>query len=205
MPTCRLPVSIQTVPIRVANVLVYYPRVEGLTDPTVQEKINNTIFQQVYALLTEQGYGQHPNIEMRGFYEIKTNERGILSLTLSNYAYIPRHAHGLTIIKSLTLDVQTGKVYELKELFKPNSAYVQRISDIIRKQIKKRDLPLLGEFKSIRPDQDFYMADKALVVYFQLYEITPYYVGLPMFPISVYDLQDILDENGPLGKMLPSE
>ena len=45
------------------------------------------------------------------------------------------------------------------------------------------------------------MADKALVIYFQLYDITPYVFGFPMFPISVYEIQDIIDENGPLGRM----
>ena len=49
--------------------------------------------------------------------------------------------------------------------------------------------------------QHFYIADKTLVIYFQLYEITPYVVGLPMFPISVFDLADIIDESGPLGRL----
>ncbi|WP_342669952.1 hypothetical protein [Pseudobacillus wudalianchiensis] len=38
-------------------------------------------------------------------------------------------------------------------------------------------------------------------MYFQLYEITPYVFGFPMFLISVYNLQDIIDENGLLGRM----
>ncbi|WP_368073024.1 RsiV family protein [Virgibacillus salinus] len=53
----------------------------------------------------------------------------------------------------------------------------------------------------MQPDQDFYIADKALVIYFQLYEITPYVFGFPMFPISVYAIKDIINEDGPLGRM----
>ena len=37
-----------------------------------------------------------------------------------------------------------------------------------------------------------------------LYELTPSVYGFPMFPISVYDIQDIIDENGPLGRLIAS-
>ncbi|HNU79629.1 MAG TPA: RsiV family protein, partial [Bacillota bacterium] len=68
-------------------------------------------------------------------------------------------------------------------------------------QITDRNIDLLDEFKGIRPDQDFYIADKSLVLFFQLYEITPYYMGLQYFPISVYQIQDIIAEEGALGIM----
>jgi len=89
----------------------------------------------------------------------------------------------------------------LPELFKPNSNYVKKISDIIKVQIKARNIPTLGDFTEINPNQDFYIADRSLVIFFQLYEITPYYAGIPYFPISIYELEDIINENGPLQRM----
>lgn len=62
-------------------------------------------------------------------------------------------------------------------------------------------LQLIHDFTVIQANQDFYIADKVLVVYFQLYETTPYAFGFPMFPISVFNIQDIIGENGPLGQM----
>ncbi|WP_199615216.1 DUF3298 and DUF4163 domain-containing protein [Paenibacillus alkalitolerans] len=200
----KFPVSIQTVSHVVPNAEIYFPRVWGMRNTGVQEQINRTIVGQVNALMAEQRKYQVPGqTTMTGYYEMKTNERGVLSLTQNNYAYTPPMAHGMTLLKSLTFDVQTGKTYALSELFRPGTNYAARISDTVRAQIKERDIPLLGEFTGISPDQDYYIADKALVVYFQLYEITPYVYGFPMFPISVYSLQDIVDEEGPLGKMLP--
>jgi hypothetical protein len=35
-----------------------------------------------------------------------------------------------------------------------------------------------------------------------LYEIAAYVYGILYFPISVYEIQDIITEDGPLGKML---
>ncbi|KIL45089.1 RsiV family protein [Jeotgalibacillus soli] len=140
-------------------------------------------------------------MEMIGSYETKNNQRQVLSIALSNYTYHYHAAQGMTYIKSLTFDLQTGKVYKSKDLFMPGSSYVGRLSTLIRSQIKQRDIQPLNGFTRIRPNQDFYIADKVLVIYFQFYEITPYVFRFPMFPISVYDLQDIIDENSPLGRM----
>jgi len=107
----------------------------------------------------------------------------------------------MTYIKSLTFDLEKGKLCGLKDLFKPGSDYVKRLSLLIDAEIKQRQIFLLNGFTAIRPDQDFYIADKALVIYFQLYELTAYAYGFPMFPISVYDLADIIDEHGPLGRL----
>lgn len=184
------------------NKTVFYPQVAGLSNQELERLINHSIIGQTQQLINEQ-IGNMPTTvqEMIGLYEIKNNQRNVLSLSLSNYTYHYQAAHGMTYIKSLTFDLEKGKKCELHELFKPGSDYVERLSGLINQQIKQRDVPLLGEFTGIRPDQDFYIADKTLVIYFQLYEITPYVFGFPMFPISVYDLQDIIVEDGPLGRL----
>lgn len=198
-----LPVSIQTMVIEQQGMTIYYPQVIGLQNENVQQSINQTIVQLMQYLIQQQYQQQSADhfTEMLSTFEIKTNERNILSLSLTNYAFAYQHAHGLTLMKSLTFDTETGKQYKLKDLFKPDSNYVDVLSSIVQKQINHRDLQLLDKFSHISPDQDFYIADKSLVLYFQLYQITPYYIGFPMFPISVFELQDIIDENGPLGKM----
>ncbi|MEH6986511.1 DUF3298 and DUF4163 domain-containing protein [Cytobacillus firmus] len=199
----NFPVGIKTMTISTGPTkVVYYPRVSGMQNKQLQEFINNTILRQNQQLINEQtGNMDTTVVDLYGYYEIKNNQRDVLSLSLNNYVYHYHAAHGMTVIKSLTFNLQKGKQATLKDLFKPGSNYVKRISDLIAVQIKERDIPLLVDFTAIKPDQDFYIADKALVVYFQLYEITPYAYGFPMFPISVYDLQDIIDENGPLGRM----
>ncbi|KAB7704238.1 DUF3298 domain-containing protein [Bacillus aerolatus] len=198
-----LPVSIE--PVKIGSgpeKTVFYPKVTGMQNQGLERSINRTIAYQTQQLINQQA-GDMPTtvVQMIGSYEIKNNQRQVLSLSLSNYTYHDHAAHGMTYIKSLTFDLQKGKLCELKDLFKPGSDYVKRLSNLIRTQIKQRDIQLLNGFTDIRPDQDFYIADKALVIYFQLYEITPYVFGFPMFPISVFDLQDIIDENGPLGRM----
>jgi hypothetical protein len=197
-------------PVRIATkrittkdnlVTIDYPLVKDLESPAAQHRINRSIVTLVDMLMKEQGYYKKQKTEMLGWFEIKNNQRGILSLTIGNYAFTYPSAHGLTIVKGLTFDVNSGESFELEDLFKPGADYVKVLSDIVEQQIKDREIQLLDEFKGIKPDQDFYIADKSLVLFFQLYEITPYYMGLQYFPISVYQLQDIIVEDGPLGIM----
>ncbi|MBN8203689.1 DUF3298 and DUF4163 domain-containing protein [Bacillus sp. NTK034] len=199
----NFPVGIKTMTISTGPTkVVYYPRVTRMQNKQLQHVINSAIVRENQQLINEQtGNMDTTVVDLYGYYEIKNNQRDVLSLSLSNYVYHYHAAHGMTVIKSLTFDLQKGKQVSLKDLFKPGSDYVKRLSELISIQIKQRDIPLLVDFKAIRPDQDFYIADKALIIYFQLYEITPYAYGFPMFPISIYDLQNIIEENGPLGRM----
>jgi len=198
-----LPVSILTMSMQREGATIYYPQVIGLMDGTVQQSINEAIYQEVQTLIQEQHEKQDTNTfaEMIGTFEIKTNERHVLSLTLTNFAFAAGHANGLTLIKGLTFDTTTGKKYHLSELFKEGSDYVEVLSMHIKEQIEARDIPLIVDFTQISPNQDYYIADKALVIFFQTIEIAPHSEGSPMFPISVFALEDIITEDGPLGRM----
>lgn len=195
-----------TVPNQHAD--ISYPVVTGMQDIAVQHKINSDIAAMVDRLvamqvsqLISQGYTQL-DLSITGWYELKANERGVLSLTIGNYTIANPAAHGLTIIKALTFDTGTGKNYLLSGQFKPGSNYVKVLSDIIRVQIKKRDIQLLNGFSGIKPEQDYYISDKVLVIFFQQYEIAAYVYGLPAFPVSVYEIQDIIQEGSPLDRMV---
>lgn len=199
MTLFNLPINIKTYRMSGPRLNVLYPVIVELSDSGVQQQINQLIVGEVKRQIHQQGYPQNPK-ELSGYYEIKTNERGVLSFSLYNESYA-NNAHGWTLQNSLTFDVQTGKLYTLQDLFVHGVDYVKSVSEIIGQQIKDRSIPLLSEFKGIRPNQDFYIADKALIVYFQLEEITAYVYGFQYFPISVYEIQDIINEQ-PLGTMM---
>lgn len=201
MSSNNFPIIIKNLKLEMKNLNIYYPQVYGHEDIFVQNKINNMILEEIYDQIVEQGYYQNPETEITGTWELKNNDKGILSLTLINYAF-SGGAHGLTLVKGLTFSVETGKKYELKELFKPDSNYIDVLSRHIKEQIKERDIPTIDEFEHIKPNQDFYLADLTIVIFFQEYEITPYVVGIPYFPISIYEIEDIIDEEGPLGKLI---
>ncbi|WP_318614119.1 DUF3298 and DUF4163 domain-containing protein [Sporosarcina sp. YIM B06819] len=200
----ELPVSIvsKKLPHASPKVTVYYPVVVHLPNINVQSTINHAIVTTLNKLLVEQSYYEPSLVELVAYFELKTNQRGLLSLNLIVYSFTGG-AHGTTVIKSLTFDTKTGKQYELKDLFKPGSDYVKQLSDIIRQRIKDWNIDLLDPpFKEIRSDQDFYIGDTTLVIYFQQYEITAGVWGFPYFPIPILDLADIIQPNGPLDRMM---
>ncbi|WP_018249579.1 DUF3298 and DUF4163 domain-containing protein [Orenia marismortui] len=201
MDFIKLPVAIKTIRINRPRLKLYYPQVRGMSDLKLQREINCQIYDLVYQLIEEQGFYENPLTDITAYYEIKNNQRGILSLTLINYAYAGG-AHGLTLTKSLTFDIETAKVYKLVDLFKEDSNYQEVLSEIIEEQIEERDIGVIDDFPGVREDQDYYLADKCLVIYYQLYEFTPYVFGFPYFPISVYEIEDIINLEGPLGQML---
>ncbi|MFS0861150.1 DUF3298 domain-containing protein [Fredinandcohnia sp. 179-A 10B2 NHS] len=197
------PVNIRTAVIQTGpKRMVFYPQVFGMQDERLQRYMNRWIVHETQKLIDKQ-VGDSPStvVEMLGSYEIKNNQRNVVSLSLSNYTYHDRAAHGMTYIRSQTFDLQEQKRSILSDLFKPGSNYIQRISALIRTQIEQREIPIINGFTEIKPNQDFYVADRTLVIYFQLYDLTPYVYGFPFFPISVYDLQDIIREDGPLGRL----
>lgn len=180
---------------------VKYPHVEGLANRFVQKMVNTAIIDLVYDLIRMQGYMQDPAKTITGTYEVKLHKNGILSVVLDNYGYAKGAAHGITYRKSLTFNLEDGAVYKLADLFKYDSGYRTRISDMIKRQIKEKDVPLIAEFVKIVENQDFYLTDHAVVVYFQLYEYTPYAYGFPEFIIPFRELASIIDPGGPLGRL----
>ena len=195
-----LPVRIKTMRYLKPPLIDFcYPVVEGLGDHAVEQKINQQIIGLMYRMIAEL---QQPDLSMRvsGSFESKTNQRNVLSLTLWALGDFGG-AHPMTYIRSLNIDGMTGTDYPLGTNFKPGSNYVDILSDLIRKQIRERNIPLLEEFRGIRPDQDYYVADNVLIIYFQLYEISPYAAGFPYFPIPLYQIEDIIAENSLLQRM----
>lgn len=193
------PIVIRSLTYKAPGIIIQYPQVTDLVNRQAEERINRAIIIQIQEMQRiQQGVQTGANPETTGHFEVKTNERGILSLVLSNYTYSTPMAHGYTVAKALTFSVNTGQSYSLSDLFRPNSNYLTLLTAEVNRQIKERNIPILEENITVKPNQDFYLADKSLVIFYPLYAITPYYVGFPMFPISVYSLQDVALENGPL-------
>lgn len=195
------PLVVQSVKSTFPKAEITYPHVSGGPNPAADALMNETIVAHVRQLVRDQGSLEDPKAEMLGYFEIKTNEKDVFSVSLFNYAFTGG-AHGMTLQRSLTFKTSTGHTYELEQLFKPGSDYVGRISKLVAAGIKARDIETLEPFKAISPEQSFYVADRSLVVYFQLYELAAYVYGFLYFPISVYELSDIIAEEGPLAPML---
>lgn len=182
------------------HISVYYPQVEGLENTEVEKRINRRILDLVEDLINSQR-DEEAIVEITGSYLVRLNKKSLLSIRFEIYSYREMAAHGLTIVKSLTFDLNSGRVYQLDDFFRPDSGYLQFISQQIKLQIVQEDIPLIAAFNSIDKNQDYYLSDKFLIIYFQLYEYTPYVYGIPQFHIPLEELEPYFRNNSPLYRL----
>lgn len=83
--TLMLPIRIRTMTAK--NVKINVPYVDGGTTAAAQETMNKAIAAATQELMKAQGFPSDDIQEMDGTFEIKTNQRGVLSLSLLNYAF----------------------------------------------------------------------------------------------------------------------
>jgi len=133
-------------------------------------------------------------------YKLKYNQNGLLSIVFTNYQYTGG-AHGLAIESSHTLNLETGEEFRPKDLMESAAGYISFISDFVRKEIDTRikagSLMEIGDspFETIDENQDFYMSNKAVVIYFQEYEYFPYAAGIQEFSIDYISLEKMLKQD----------
>jgi len=196
------------------KITLQYPQIDGLSNKTVQNRINSLFKKEAWEARDEglqavdefekeiaSGFTGSPNKYETYFdYKLKYNQNGLLSVVLMDYQYTGG-AHGLTVQSSHTLSLETGEEYRLKDLMKGSADYVSLISDFVRKEIDTRvktgGLMEIGDppFEAINEDQDFFLSNDAVVIYFQEYEYFPYAAGIQEFPVDYISLENMLKQD----------
>lgn len=197
--------KLQEQKIAPTNFSIKYPFIDTLIyKGEYADEINNEIVNQVSELFKKQvlQIGVIDFSDIVGNYEIMLNENGILSILFSLYTYVNKAAHGFTLYSSLTANEITGEIYSLSDLFN-GKVYYKGFLDILAKQyIKDNNITLINEYNGITQNQQFYLTDDSLVLYYQVYEYTPYYYGLFKINIPYDRITNILRPGGPIFKLI---
>nr|WP_246517108.1 WG repeat-containing protein [Clostridium aciditolerans] len=178
------------------NYIVYYPQLGGVKDKNKEKMINEKLAQ--LSQLKEVGSGEL-EYSYTGDFNITLFKKDLLVLELLGYNYPLGAAHGMPSRVFTHINLKNGSFYDLKDLFKKNSDYVKRLSDIIQKQIDEKGEKLgvwKDQYKGIKADQPFYVTEDALHIYFEPYEIAPYASGFVTFDIPFAEIMDIVDTKG---------
>lgn len=188
---------------------ITYPIITISNNKDSQEKINKKIGGDVEtwredlnksAKQYEEDYkdiqGELIPFEIVSKYQVGLNKNNILSIPIDYYQYTGG-AHGLTIRNGYNFKVNTGTLLKLGDLFKEKYDYVTIINNEVKKQIAQKPEDYFDNgtvFKTIKPDQEFYLTNSEIVIYFQLYEIAPYVGGIREFKIPYSEIKDGLKE-----------
>ncbi|WP_274649680.1 stalk domain-containing protein [Paenibacillus humicola] len=180
------------------TVKVQYPQLSG-TGGSSLGVINAALENEAKKYITDgvktmkQASGDAPaataaHLDYEVDYTITSNSKGKLSLYFNVYEYTGG-AHGTYDYQAHTFDLKDGSELTLQQAAENNPNYISIINAEIKKQIAAdKNLTLIAPFETIKPDQRFFLRGDSLVVYFSLYEYTPYVYGIPEFsiPLSLF-------------------
>ncbi|MFD0713445.1 WG repeat-containing protein [Paenibacillus sp. GCM10027626] len=183
------------------NYLVYYPKIEGISNASVSRKVNEKLRQ----LSNVKAVSANAQLDYTydGDYDVASFMNPLLVMELNGYKYPLGAAHGMPTRQYVHINLINGHFYALKDLFKPGVDYTKPLNAIIAKQIKEDpqyNYVFEGAFKGIKPDQPFYVTQDALHIYFEPYEIAPFAAGFPTFTIPFSEIMDIINTDGEFWK-----
>ncbi|AJD32155.1 DUF3298 domain-containing protein [Clostridium sporogenes] len=185
------------------NFKITYPFVQDIGNENISKFVNESIDNEVSNLFKDQVLiPRKVNIqEVIGFYEVKLNKSCLLSILFGMYTYYANAAHGFTAYSSLNIDLNTGQIYNLNDLFTSRINYKPILEEKVREYIKENNVPLIEEYKGLHEDQQFYLTPNSLVLYYQVYEYTPYAYGLFQIPIPFKDILNLLGPASPVQRL----
>lgn len=177
--------------------LVYYPEIQGMRFVAMQKKVNQKLAD--ISRVKEIDPNKQLESSYTGDYEVFFFKNRLVELEINGYDYPFGAAHGMPVKVFAQVDLESGVFYQLKDLFKANSSYVEVLSEIIGEQIKndpEYSYVFPDTYKGIAPDQPFYIDANNLYIYFAPYEIAPYVAGFPTFTIPFSEIDQIINKDG---------
>ena len=188
--------------------LIYYPEVSGLSNSAMQSTINDILKKKFI------GEGNPVSQKQDGHYTTSIDRsfqaqifENLLIFEYDGYDFPFGAAHGMPLKKYYHIDMNTGKIYKLSDLFKPNSNYLQKLNAILKNKIaeksKEADSMLFpDQFTGIKDEEKFFLTKEKLNIFFTPYEIAAYAAGFPTFSIDYSEIKDIIATDGELWKTL---
>lgn len=197
---------------------IEYPQIEGLTDPSVQQRVNSKLRNQflqapgrtlnVRKCTSDDAYlrSKEDIFGWKSGYEIGLNQRGVLSI--NGYASLTPGAYPLNLAKTITFNLKDGSVYSYSSLFKLNSGYVNLVNQLIREEIREylesnASLNQLdsGEIQNVlsqfqpKKQYQFYLSNQGLVLV-DIFDV--HALQAIKAEIEHSKIRKIIDPNGPL-------
>jgi|LSQX01.3.fsa_nt_gb hypothetical protein len=185
--------------------LIFYPELAGIADLTVQKGIN-TLLRDEFLMDREASHKEDDlYVETTDVSFSSERNKDLLIVTKHGYYYPIGAAHGQPSMKDYHINLRTGKLYSLSDLFKKDVNYEDKLAEIVRGKMAEMvdesgESMLYDDIERIDSSNYFIVKKDALVIYFQPYEIAAYAVGFPEFSIG-YDLLDgLIDTEGEFWK-----
>lgn len=174
---------------------IMYAQVSGLPDTKVEQSINAMLTVSPKRLKL-----MNPNDIYTGSYQLLYQAGNLLELEYDGYDYPQGAAHGEPSRDIKLINLATGQTYDIADLFKAKSGYLQTISQQVKKE--DRQSVLNPDFSGVKASDGFALTRGGVQIFFQPYEWAPYAAGMPEFNIAFRAVESDINKRGSLWKSI---
>lgn len=182
---------------------IKYPKVSFQENPTVEEKIN----EQIYNIYKKEFWIDFNNINLSecycqiiGDFEIVYKLENLIGIKFDVYRYGTGAAHGNRSVISLNINLDNGEVFEFKDLFRSWSQ--ESINEIVYQNLLSHDCSCISAYRYNVFDGNFnlsfYFKENDLIVVFGKYEVGCGACGPVKISINFDEIESYINPNGPL-------
>ncbi len=186
---------------------VFIPQISGMVNMELQATINNNL-KEVLLSLTNQA----PNSSLHGDTEVSFYNDNLLGLHFKGDSFTQGMPYPNKIDCGIHIDLRTGKVYKLADLFKTDVNFVERIHELCKQNDARYRMNIEGlwdgwmntTFSSSWTQEEgaFLLLDQSI----RVYSIPSNAMGaISGYNVPYADVMDIIDTDGKLWKQLKSE
>lgn len=181
-----------------------------LVEKTVREEVN--LFKKQVAD-THEYQKNIPNSELKNNLSIdfdssivNTNNNPLISIRMVIQGYITGMAHPYRRHRVLNFDLDNGNAIELADIFKPDSDYLQILSDYTTKILEKKlkNNQMIAEGAAPKPEnfKNWNVSPNGFRITFDEAQVAPYVYGTQTVMIPYSALQDIINPDSAVGQCL---
>ncbi len=184
------------------------PQVRGMGDNLLQAKINSAVRAEISGRHDPTHYAP-----LSGEFEVSFYNGNLLGIHFVGITYTRRAAHPNKIDFGIHIDMTTGRIYELSDLFKASTDYKSHIQELCRTNEANYRLTSRGgrwwtwdgwtyeHFRSAWSGHRFLLDADSVRVYDSLNFATGYFGG---YGIPYGDMVEIIDVESPLWRAIKS-
>ena len=179
---------------------IKYPVVEGLESKAAEDKINERLYK---AFNMSYDSGEEINPEDYTSYKSKYSISKVNDLMMIEHVTEVLEKDDFEPILSANIyniNLANGNFYELKDLFKEDSGYIETLTDIVRSMAEEKinsgtGMYEISDWDGVKADQQFIAQVNTIDIYFRPNELVSYSEQFPKFRIDQAAIDDILDYN----------
>lgn len=182
-------------------VSVIYPVLGGLSSSEIQDSINQKL--KKLFVNPRKDLTTDDNLAVQDSFQSELLGN-MLIINRKGYDYYFGAAHGMPVNDYYHINLTTGDIYDLQDLFIVGADYKDQISKIIKARMEESknndEYMYFDGFSEISDNQFFHLTKDGIKIYFYPYDIAPYAAGFPEFLITYDELKDIINYDGDMYK-----